>query len=352
MAGTEYYYPAVADLSSPEEAMVWDSYVNQSKQAVNYHRSGWLEVVQKSFGHKVIPLWVRDFSGTVLGLLPLVYMRSRIFGRNLVSVPFFNYGGILSDDEKVTSALLAKSEDVLSEYGADSLELRHLGAGLEGLPTRTHKVTMELQLPESSELLWKSLKAKVRNQVRKAEKSELQARIGGVELLNDFYNVFAENMRDLGTPVYSRSLFANVLNRFPDDSALFTVYKDGQCVAGGLGIWYRGRFEIPWASSLRRFNRLCPNNLLYWQMLRHSCEIGCSVFDFGRSTPDGGTYKFKKQWGAEPVQLYWQYLLPEGKQMPEINPDNPKFRMIIKIWQKLPVFLTRLVGPRIVRSIP
>ncbi len=346
------YKPVIADLSSLDEARVWDSYVDQSRHSVNYHRSGWLEVVEKTFGHRIIPIWVRNPSGDVLGLLPLVFMQSRLFGRNLVSVPFFNYGGVLSEDEEVTRALLDKGEEILSECGADSLELRNIGESIDGLPTRTHKVTMQLPLPETADLLWKSFKPKVRNQVRKAEKSDLQVRIGGIELLNDFYDVFSENMRDLGTPVYSRKLFANVLNRFDGESALFTVYKDNRCVAGGLGIWYRGVFEIPWASSLRYFNRMCPNNLLYWQMLSHACKIGCSVFDFGRSTPDGGTYKFKKQWGAEPVQLFWQYILPDGNQMPEINPDNPKYRMVIKLWQKMPVFLTRLVGPHIVRSIP
>lgn len=351
MFNTEYK-AEVADLSSADQAMLWDSYVDQAEQAVNYHRSGWLEVVQNSFGHEVIPLWVLDSSGTISGLLPLIFMRSRIFGKNLVSIPFFNYGGILSKNEDATSSLLAKGEEILSECRADCLEMRHIGEELEGLPTRTHKVTMQLKLPDTPEQLWKSFKPKIRNHIRKAEKSDLKVRVGGTELIENFYDVFAENMRDLGTPVYSRKLFINVLNKFPKESAIFTVYKDDMCLAGGLGIWYRGRFEIPWSSSLRRFNRLCANNLLYWHMLSHSCEIGCTVFDFGRSTPNGGTYKFKEQWGAEPVQLYWQYLLPDGKQMPEINPDNPKFRIFIKAWQKLPIPLTKFVGPSIVRSIP
>ena len=346
------FIPVVADLNSREEADAWDSFVDQAAHTVNYHRSGWLKVVKKTFGHRIIPIWVRDESGVVLGVFPLVFMKSMIFGRNLVSVPFFNYGGILSENEEVTAALLKKGKEVLDECGADCLEMRYRGHCLAGLNTRTHKVTMHLDLPATSDELWNSFKAKVRNQVRKAEKSELTVRSGNKELLDGFYDVFAENMRDLGTPVYSRKIFANILEQFPEESRIFAVYKEGQCVAGGFGIWYRGVFEIPWASSLRKFNTLCPNNMLYWQMLSHACELGCKIFDFGRSTPDGGTYKFKKQWGAAPVQLYWQYLLPEGAQMPEINPNNPKFSLAIKVWQKLPIFLTRLAGPHIVRSIP
>ena len=341
-----------ADLANPAHVEAWDRFVRQEPDAVNYHQSGWLEVVERAFGHAIHPLWIRNSEQEVLGVLPLVHIRSTLFGNSLTSVPFFNYGGVLARDATVSESLLREASALLERTGAGFVELRHMGRSMDGLPAKTHKVTMHLDLPEDPEMLWNGFKAKVRNQVRKAEKSGLTFRSGGVELLDSFYDVFARNMRDLGTPVYPRRLFASVLDAFPENARIFLVDHEDGCVAGGLGSWFKGCFEIPWASSIRDYNPLCPNNLLYWGMLKFACENGCTRFDFGRSTPNKGTYRFKKQWGAEPVQLYWQYLLAEGEPMPEMNPDNPKFDLAIRVWKRLPVALTKLLGPRIVRCIP
>lgn len=343
---------SIADLTSSAEVSAWDSFVDRADGTANYHRTGWLSVIEKTFGHKPYPLWARDGDGAVLGVLPMALMKSRLFGTFLTSLPFFNFGGIVAETPEVTAALVARAEEVVSECGAEFLELRHIDAVAEGLPAKTHKVTMRLALDSDPEVLWKGFKAKVRNQVRKATKSGLTATSGRHELLDDFYTVFARNMRDLGTPVYSRKLFENVLDAFPESTRLFAVHHPDGCVAAGLGIWYRGVFEIPWASSIRDYNPMCPNNLLYWTLLEHACKTGCETFDFGRSTPDKGTYRFKKQWGAQPVQLNWQYLMPGGGDLPEMNPENAKFQLAIKVWQKLPVAVTKIIGPPIVRNIP
>ncbi len=346
------YTASVADLGSSREVRAWNEFVLNEPDSVNYHQTRWLDVVERAFGHKVYPLWVRNDHEEVRGILPLVHIKSAIFGDSLTSVPFFNYGGVLAKDEAAAAGLTSKAEELLGSTGADFVELRHMGRRMERLPAKAHKVAMHLELPNDSEELWSGFKAKVRNQVRKAEKSGLTASSGRHELLDDFHRVFARNMRDLGTPVYPRKFFATVLDMFPESARIFTVNHEEGCVAAGLGSWFKGSFEIPWASSIREYNPLCPNNLLYWHMLRFACENGCTRFDFGRSTPNKGTYRFKKQWGARPVQLYWQYLLPEGEGIPEVNPDNPKFDLAIRIWKRLPVFLTKLLGPHIVRSIP
>jgi FemAB-related protein (PEP-CTERM system-associated) len=332
--------------------MAWDAFVDAADGAANYHRTGWLKVIERTFGHVPQPLWARDGSGTVLGVLPVVLMKSRLFGTFLTSLPFFNFGGVLAADPAVMTALINRAGELLREDRAEFLELRHIGAVAPDLPAKTHKVTMRLDLSAGAEALWKGFKAKVRNQVRKAEKSGLTVKVGGRELLDDFYAVFARNMRDLGTPVYSKKLFVNVLDIFPDCTRLFAVYHPDGCVAGGLGTWYRSVFEIPWASSIRDYNPLCPNNLLYWTLIETACGQGCTTFDFGRSTPDKGTFRFKKQWGAEPVQLNWQYLMPNGGALPEMNPENAKFKLAIRVWQKLPLPLTKFIGPGIVRNIP
>jgi FemAB-related protein (PEP-CTERM system-associated) len=159
-------------------------------------------------------------------------------------------------------------------------------------------------------------------------------------------------MRDLGTPVYGKEFFANILQAFPCTTSIFTVSHDGKVIAAGLASWFRETMEVPWASSIRDYNALCPNNLLYWEVIRFANRNGLTKFDFGRSTPGEGTYKFKEQWGARPVQLHWHYLMQDNAPLPELNPKNPKYQLAIKLWQRLPVAITKIIGPAIVKHIP
>ncbi|WP_224981902.1 FemAB family XrtA/PEP-CTERM system-associated protein [Geomonas agri] len=329
----------------------WDSYVASHPGATSYHRYFWRRVVEESFGHRGFYLLARSGRRSV-GVLPLIHMKSRLFGNFLVSVPFFNYGGVLSSGAAATEALLKEGERVMAACGASHLELRHLGEPLPGLATRSHKVTMILELAADPEGQWGRFNPKLRNQVRKAQKSGLEVAAGGKELLDGFYRVFCRNMRDLGTPVYGREFFENVLDASGAGARVVSVLFEGEAVASGIMTRFRDRVEVPWASSNRDFRERCPNNMLYWEAIRLAIREGARRFDFGRSTPGEGTYNFKKQWGAEPVPLYWQYLLRQGTSLPELNPSNPKYRMAVKGWQKLPVALTRLVGPAIVRNIP
>jgi serine/alanine adding enzyme len=330
----------------------WDNYVDSNPAASNYHRYGWRDVVENSFGHHCYYLATREQSGSIVGVLPLVFMQSRLFGRFLVSQPFFNYGGLLCDTQEIGDDLLTEAGILRNELRAEHVELRHASLWQGDLPTKQHKVSMKLNLASDAESQWQQFNAKLRNQVRKAEKSGLSAEVGGKELLKGFYTVFVRNMRDLGTPVYSQAFFAEVLDTFPEHTRIITVYLEGNAVASGLITWFHDSVEIPWASSIRDFNPLCPNNLLYWTALKFAIEKGFKEFDFGRSTPGEGTYRFKEQWGAKPVQMNWQYLLPDGASMPELNTKNPKFEMAIRVWQKMPLQLTRLLGPHIVKNIP
>jgi FemAB-related protein (PEP-CTERM system-associated) len=188
--------------------------------------------------------------------------------------------------------------------------------------------------------------------VRKAQKSGLTYQDGGLELLDGFYAVFARNMRDLGTPVYSRNFFAQILKAFPDRTRVHLVSQGSTPAAAGLTFQTRSTVEIPWASSVRDFNALCANPLLYWSMLEGAAGRGCATFDFGRSTPNEGTYKFKAQWGAEPVPLSWEYSLLAGGELPNTSPTNPKFELAVSMWKKLPLQVANRLGPMIVRAIP
>jgi FemAB-related protein (PEP-CTERM system-associated) len=335
-----------------DESSSWDTYVASHEESTNYHRYGWREVVEQSFGHRTYYLAAKTERGDICGVLPLVHMKSPLFGTFLVSLPFFNYGGLLCDVNDTSSLLLESSRNICEMTGSDYLELRHLRLHNSALATRQHKVTMLLELGRDEETAWKALDAKVRNQVRKAEKSGLRVTVGRLELLDGFYDVFCRNMRDLGTPVYGKSFFRNVLKAFPDSTCVISVTLDGKTVASGIMTWFRDTLELPWASSLRDHRALCPNNLLYWEAIKFAIGSGSKYFDFGRSTPDGGTYRFKSQWGARPVPLYWQYLLNRGVTLPELNPANPRYARAIRLWQQLPVTLTRILGPMIVRNIP
>jgi FemAB-related protein (PEP-CTERM system-associated) len=328
-----------------------DAYVEAHPSGSSYHRPVWMHVMRQVFGHETRYL-VGETGGRIAGVLPLVFFRSRLFGRFTVSMPFLNYGGILADNPTVERALLDRAIEETQRAGGTHLELRHTRQHFAELTPKRHKVAMELRLEPAIDDQWQALDKKVRNQVRKAEKSGLDIRQGGAELLLEFYAVFARNMRDLGTPVYSSRFFREVLTAFPTHARVFVVARQGRPVAASLVHWHGHRIEVPWASSLREFNPLCANVFLYWQMLRFAVESGFRSFDFGRSTPGEGTYQFKKQWGAEARELVWEYWTASGQPAAELSPKNPKFELAIRAWQRLPVRVATLVGPLIVRNIP
>lgn len=342
--------PLTLDVQLPEAE--WDAYVNAHPKAVCYHLYAWRGVFARAFGHAAFYLAARR-NGVVAGVLPLVEMRSPIFGRFLVSLPFVNYGGVLADDAAAEQFLFDHASDLARSRGLDHIELRHFTPHFPGAPARQHKVTMLLPLAPDVDAMWTVLDRKVRNQIRKAEKSGLTGEVGGAKLIEAFYPVFATNMRDLGTPVYARRLFEEVFAAFPDRTRMFVVRaQDGRCVAAGVGLRFRDTVEMPWASSLREFKAASPNNLLYWEALKYAIGGGATTFDFGRSTPNEGTYNFKAQWGAEPVPLCWEYRLLKGQALPDSSPKNAKFSLAISVWQRLPLWLTNAIGPSIVRSIP
>jgi serine/alanine adding enzyme len=346
----------------------WDAYVAVRPDASGYHQWCWRGLFERVFGHDTIYLAARRdgvarASGpagdpaeeraakVIVGVLPLVSFKSLLFGKFLVSLPFVNYGGVLADDEEAARALVDAARREADRRGASSVELRHTRRKFPDLPVKQHKVAMTLALPGDAEATWTGFDNKVRNQIRKAEKSGFETAEGGVELCGQFYAVFARNMRDLGTPVYSRRLFEEVLEAIPDTRA-HVVRLNGVPVAAGVTIGYRASTENPWASSLREYRSLNPNMLLYWAMLQDAIARGYRVFDFGRSTPNEGTYQFKKQWGALESPFSWEYVLREGAGLPEHSPKSAKFSLAVSLWQKLPLGVANAVGPRIVRSIP
>jgi serine/alanine adding enzyme len=333
--------------TNPEE---WTAYVSSHPQATAYHDWRWRTVFKRAFGYDSVHLAVRR-GGRIVGVLPAVVLDSWLFGRALISLPFVNYGGVLADDPLAERALLEAAVASARKARCRHVELRHFGQHFPDLPCKRHKVTMKLALRPSA-ALWDSLDRKVRNQVRKAQKSGLAYRGGGADLLGEFYAVFARNMRDLGTPVYAREFFEQILAAFPERARIHVVSHGSTPIAAGLTLQTGTTVEIPWASSVRDFNTLCPNQLLYWSMLEGAAAGGSTTFDFGRSTPNEGTYRFKEQWGAEPVPLCWEYRLLSGGELPDTGPTNPKFKLAVALWKKLPLGVANWMGPMIVQAIP
>jgi FemAB-related protein (PEP-CTERM system-associated) len=339
--------PEVAVAVEADRA-AWDAFVSTNADAAGYHEWAWRDVLARSFGHRPLYLMARS-GGRVAGVLPMIEIRSLLFGRFLTSLPFVNYGGVLADSSATARALTDRAAALAAERGCRHVELRHRGRKFADLPCRQHKVAMLLELSVG---MWDRLDRKVRNQVRKAEKSGLVAERGGAELLDEFYGVFARNMRDLGTPVYARRFFDEILRAFPGRAHVTIVRLNGRPVAAGLSYQTGATVEVPWASSVRDFNSLCPNHLLYWRIIEAAVAEDSSTLDFGRSTQDEGTFKFKEQWGAVPVPLHWEYALLEGGSVPDQSPKNPKFQAAIAMWQRLPLWAANTAGPHIVRGIP
>ena len=329
-----------------------ENYVERAATSSLYHNPDWGTVIEKSFGHKYYCLICEEENGFVRGILPFVHMKSRLFGNNVVSLPYLNYGGVCADDDIMEGLLIEKSVEMTNELGANHMELRQEKRLGNGFPVKTSKVSMRLDLPRSAEDLWKSFSSKLRSQIRVPQKAGLTTRIGRLEELESFYHVFSINMRHLGTPVYPKRFFQNILEIFPESTWICSVYSGKLPVASGFLAGGKKMLEIPWASSIRKHNKLSPNMLLYWTCLSFACERGYSVFDFGRSTVGESTYRFKEQWGAKPVQLHWHYWLRQDGEMPDITPRNPKYKLAVELWKKLPVTVTRVLGPHIIKNIP
>ena len=341
--------PTVSEIDTSRMA-AWDAWVRAQPATSVYHLSAWRELIENVFGRETHYL-MAERSGRTSGVLPLVRLKSWTFGDFLVSLPYVTYGGVVADDAASAALLLDASARLASDLGVSHVELRHVDDDVD-LPKRTDKVSMHLRLTGDADVLWQQLGSKLRAQVKRPLKQGAACETGGAELVDEFYGVFSVKYRDLGVPVYPRAWFRGVLERFPDESRVFVVRVDGQAVAASIVLGWSERLEVPWAASLRAADRYGVNMFLYWNMLKHAEEAGYRVFDFGRSTRDSGTFRFKKQWGAEPVQLYWHYWMRDGGEPPQLNAHNPKYQAAVAMWRRLPVWAANVLGPKLVKNLP
>ena len=345
------------ELLTARERENWDNYVQGHPQATLAHLSGWKDIIEAAYGHPTYYLLAKrrlaHNGEEVAGILPLVHLRHLVFGNHLISMPYLDTGGALAEDSRIAEALGAEAVEIGRSLKVDDIELR-CRAGHHRLQNGTRrqdqKVSLLLDLPASPDTLWDSFKSKLRSQIRKPLKQGLEKKIGGAELLPHFYEVFARNMRDLGSPVHSRGLLERVLSTFGPQARLILIYRGRKPVAGGLLIRAGKVLANPWASSLREYSALSPNMLLYWAMLEYGCNQGGAAFDMGRSSPGEGTYRFKKQWGAREVPLEWQYIRL-GSALPGAGVEKNRYRKVMQYWQKMPVPLSKMLGPMVRKHI-
>ena len=328
----------------------WDAYIANIDGSTFSHQAGWRSIMTDVLAHETIYLVARDDRGAWRGVLPLVRVRS-LLGHFLISMPFVNDGGPLGDAVTQEQLVMHAVEEA-KRSGASLLELRSRWDIPGPLEPRHRKITVHLSLPESTELLWeKTFRAKLRSQIRRPSKEGMVARCGPNEL-PAFYEVFARNMRDLGTPVLPPAFFERLSDKF-GESVLFTSVstREGKPAAAGCSLLWRGEVEIVWASSLREYNQLSPNMLLYARTMEESIGRGAHLFNFGRCTPGGATHKFKLQWGGHDVPLPWpSWSRSEAGGPP--SADSAKFRIATTVWSRLPLALTNRIGPVLARHLP
>lgn len=346
-------------LAENKDKAAWDAFVSERDDATPYHRFAWREAVSKAYGHQGHYL-IAEEDGRIVGLLPLVLMRCPLLYQKVVSLPFCDVGGALASDAGIAQRLYAEALSMAKRLNAGSLEI-HCRSELAALwqsglhcTTGTDKVSMVLGLPGSSTALWNGFKSKLRSQVRKAEKNNLTFSWGEKKDRGDFYVVFSQNMRELGSPVHARGWIDAVLDGFGQQARMGLVYHETKPVGAGIILCQGSQVSIPWASTLRDYNHLSPNMLLYWNFLQFAADSGYSVFDFGRSTIGEGTYKFKAQWGAGPQILYWHTVhLGRRPVAKTANTDLAKGNRerLASLWAMLPQWAANFMGPLLRRHI-
>jgi serine/alanine adding enzyme len=326
----------------------WDSFASRQKGYTHFHRLRWRTLIGDVFGHECLYLAARE-GGELIGVLPLVRVRSIVFGHYLVSMPFLNYGGPLGTDAGIR-ALVAEAVELARRDKVKLLELRSRIPLDISLAASHRKITVVLDLPNDADALFADFDAKLRSQIRRPQKEGVKVEFG-LEQVSPFYSVFSRHMRDLGTPAQSRTFFRALADNFPHDCWFACAYLAGDPIAAGCGFRFGDEFEMTWACSLRAYNREAPNMLLYWACIERAMSQGLKRFNFGRCTPGGGTHRFKMQWGGREESLWWYGLgATSGATTP--SPHDSAFRFGPRVWRRLPESIATAFGPSIVRYIP
>jgi len=330
---------------------MWDDYVYIHPHGTLFHLIGWKNVIEKSFGYKPWYFYIED-QGVIKGILPLFAVKKPLFGTNLVSVPFGVYGGFCATGAAAETMLIARAKQLAIEVEADSLEFRHVETNGHDFPTKNLYVTFHRELYADDEQNLQVIPRKQRRMIRQGMKHDLRAKMGGEEDLKGFYDIYAQSLRNLGTPAFPRHYFHTLLDEFGEQCRILSVWQGGTLVAAVMSFFFKDRVMPYYGGGLKEYFRYSINDFMYWELMRYASRRGFRVFDFGRSRQESGSYAFKKHWGFEPKPLPYQYYLPEGGDVPNLSPTNPKFHLLIALWKRLPLSVANVIGPLIIRYLP
>jgi FemAB-related protein (PEP-CTERM system-associated) len=334
------------------DAARWEAFVARHPQSTAYHGWAWRSVFENTFGWSAFYL-IAEQDGEVCGVLPLIWQRNWPVTSVLVSMPHMKGGGLLSDSVEAAEALLTGAQQLALQLKVDCVELRHslLIEPCMTLPARTDKVTFVLGLERDEEKMLKALDKKARNMVRKSMTHGLTVEFDTENCLDEFYTIFCQNMRELGSPVYGKTFFSEIRQAFPKNIHICLVRHRGKTIAGALLSGFGNTIEAIWASSLYKYLDLKPNMFMYWSMFRFASERGYEVFDFGRCSIGSGTYRFKMQWGAQEVPMYWHQWRPDGASISQPNGTSSVYRFAAWMWQRMPLGVTNTVGPQLIKYL-
>jgi FemAB-related protein (PEP-CTERM system-associated) len=327
----------------------WDDFVTNTASATFCHRAGWQRVVERAFGHKTHFVYA-ERDGAITGVLPLTEIRSRLFGHSLVSNAFQVYGGPVATDNASRDALVAYASDLLGRTKADHLEFRSIAAQTPGwLVKEGLYVTFRRQISADHEANLTAIPRKQRAVVRKGIANQLTTRVG--HDWRTLHSVYGESVRNLGTPVFPRKYFALLCEEFGDDAEILVVEDQGTPIAAVLSFYFRDEVLPYYGGGTPAARSRAGNDIMYWEVMRRAADRGCRVFDFGRSKVDTGAYSFKKNWGFTPTPLSYEFKLRVGDTIPDVNPLNPKYRLMIQTWKRLPLPIANFLGPMLVKNL-
>jgi len=328
----------------------WDEYVHNSEHSTFFHLIGWETVLKKTFGYKSHYL-LAEHKNKICGILPLFLMRNLFFNKVLASFPFAVYAGACADDKKITGMLIERAKDIAQKENVAYLELRNIAPIHDKLHTKELYVTFIKKLPQDTKECLNYLPRKARAAARKGINFGLKAEVG-IHLLTNFYQIYTISVRNLGSPVFPFNFLQNIVNEFKDYTTVLGVKHKNKIVAGAFTFLFKDTVLPYYGASLPEYIKYQVNNFMYLKLMEYGIEKGYRYFDFGRSKKGTGSYKFKIYQGFEPQQIYYQYYLTTAKDIPNVSPANPKFRMLINTWKKLPLCITNRIGAKLIKYTP
>lgn len=332
----------------PGDESAWDEYVSKNHDATFFHRIGWRNILQNTLGHKTFYL-IAEKANKIVGIFPLGHVKSRLFGNSLISNPFAVYGGAIADSDEIQRMLEKRGCEIADKLKVDSLELRERTIRYPDWPTKDLYVTFRKEIDPDPEVNMKAIPRKQRAVVRKGIKAELVSEID--ESIDRFFDAYSFSVWRLGTPVFPKKYFEAIMKEFSDCADIVTIIKDGEVIASVMNFYFKSEVIPYYGGGTDAARAYKGNDFMYWEVMRRAAENGCTVFDYGRSKVGTGAYSFKKNWGFEPQPLPYQYYLVKADKMPEINPNNPKYKMFINCWKKMPLSISRKIGPVISKNL-